>query len=113
MTDRFRFWYANLAVIDRSFKHKTRKFAVMYSSLAQEQVSVFSNMTDYGWLWNGCKITSFSREVSMTFGDWLVGHELKSWPEERSLYKVHDLGTTFHAVAKYGIYLGVPNKRFL
>ena len=46
MTDRFRFWCANLAVIDRSFKHKTRKLAVMYSSLAQEQVSVFSNMTD-------------------------------------------------------------------
>ena len=28
ITDRFRFWYANLAFIDRSFKHKTIKFAV-------------------------------------------------------------------------------------
>ena len=28
MTDRFRFWNANLAVIDRSFEHKTRKFVV-------------------------------------------------------------------------------------
>ena len=66
MTDRFRFWYANLAFIDRS---------LLCSSLAQEKV-VFSHMTDGGWLWNGCKLTSFPRKMSVTFSDWLVGHRL-------------------------------------
>ena len=56
---------------------------VLYSWLAQEKFSVSFNMTDEGWLWNGCcQITSFSRKVSVTFGDWLVGHRFsyrKMW----------------------------------
>ena len=47
---------------------------VLYSWLAQEELVFFFNMTDDGWLWNGCcQITSFSRKLSVTFGVWLVG----------------------------------------
>ena len=47
MADRFRFLYANPAFIDRSFEHKTRKFAVCVVFLISAgKNTVFSNMTD-------------------------------------------------------------------
>ena len=71
MTDRFRFWYANLAVIDRSFEHKTRKFAVCAVFFISAGKSVFSNMTDDGWLWNRCKVKFFYKDVCDF--RWLIG----------------------------------------
>ena len=65
-------YYGNLAFIDRSFKDKTREFAVCVVFLINAGRFFFFNMTDHGWLWNDCQITSFPRKVSVTFGDWLV-----------------------------------------
>ena len=67
-TDRFRFWLCHSGVHGRSFKLKTRKFAVCVVFLISAGESF--NMTDDGWRWKGCKIGSFSRKVSVTFGDW-------------------------------------------
>ena len=132
VTDRFRFWYAHLAVIDRSFEHKTHKFVVcvVFFISAGKSLCFFQ--------YDRCMVADSETVVnSLVFlerclwlsvidwldTDWVIAkcdsflkvHRLrwlKSWPEERSLYEVHDLGATFRAVAKYGIYSGAPNERW-
>ena len=87
-------------------------------------------MTDGGWLWNGRKLTSFSRKMSVTFGAWLVGHRLsyrKMWllsysPQfaitqilawgAKPVWSPRSGSYTSRAVAKYGIYSGALNERW-